>query len=171
MCLISKNINGYVAEDDIVCYKFVRLVGFKDGVAQFGSPFQNCPIKLNDYLVAEGEVDKGYFGDVVQISGGIIHCFQHLRHRGTRNIVDWVGNCTALKCIIPAGEVFYVEDFCEDEDVRIGAKRVFVTDEVIERCLSNGRKDKTIDNVSYHEVGVPYQLRLPFDYAELEKVG
>ena len=169
MCLISKNWKGYIAEDDIVCYKFVRLIGFKDGVAQFATPLCKYPVRVNAMLIAEGEIKeyKNHYGDLV-INEGIIHCYQSIYYTGT-----WKNHkeCILLKCIIPAGEVFYVNKDCACGEREIGARKIYVTDEIIsDDSLFDKLSSRSLHNVEYHAVGESYQLRIPFNYKELDEV-
>lgn len=168
MCLISKNWKGYIAEEDIVCYKFVELIGFKDGIAQFATPFREYPVRVNDMLIAKGEI-KDYqigIGDLV-IEQGIIHCYQSIYYTGTWNAYE---GCILLKCIIPAGEVFYINNDGGGIEREIGAKKIYVTDEIIsDKSLFNKLSSKTLDKVDYHAVGESYQLRIPFNYKEIDE--
>ena len=169
MCLISKNWEGYIAEEDIVCYKFVELIGFKDGIAQFETPFYQYPVRVNDMLIAKGEIKehKSPIGDLV-IEQGIIHCYQSIKFDGIWNTYE---GCILLKCIIPAGEVFYInKDGGGQLEREIGAKKIYVTDEIISNsALFDKLSSKTLDKIAYHAVGESYQLRIPFNYKEIDE--
>lgn len=170
MCLISKNWKGYIAEEDIVCYKFVELIGFKDGIAQFATPFCKYPVRVNKMLIAEGKISepRNYIGGDLVIEQGIIHCYQSIYFAETWNTYE---GCILLKCIIPAGEVFYInKDGGGQLEHEIGAKKIYVTDEVISyNSLFDKLSSKTLDKVAYHAVGESHQLRIPFNYKEIDE--
>lgn len=135
MCLIAKNKNPLIAEDDIVCYKLLVQTTYR---GEYRTPYK---IMYLDNKIIQGEknlVAKGSEGieplctpDRYKITGGFIHCYTD--HEVATNCADIIDiKCfiyvTVFECIIPKGTAYYKGnnwDICAKEIKLV--KKVYAT--------------------------------------------
>ena len=107
MCLVADSDIPYVAEENIICYKFYILINDK-----YVSPYQKCDMPDINKLVATELQRSGDF----YIEKGF-HSFACLKDAEVE--AEWFGNvhghevCIA-KCIIPKGSKYYWGKFRDD---------------------------------------------------------
>lgn len=144
MCLFVGNKKSFVAQKDIVVYKYVRVL---DG-NKYITPFQYYSVKVNTLMVADGDS-----GDVVKenckkyaISGGAIHACTSSKDRNFEE-------CICLKAIIKEGTEFWVQD----DFKQIAARSLYITDEVVEENETTDFKDiyvSILKNTKKHKGGI-----------------
>lgn len=143
MCLFIGNKKPFVAQKDIVVYKYVQVL---DG--KYITPFQYASVKVNTLMVADGDS-----GDVVKegckkytIRGGAIHACTSSNDTNFKK-------CICLKAIIKEGTEFWVQD----DFKQIAARSLYITDEVVEENETSDFKDiyvSILKNTKKHRGGI-----------------
>lgn len=119
MCLLTKQILPCRARKDIVVYKVLEDMSFFDSHLQivrcFKTPYQRTKVRLNDYLIAEGETKtpnfhhSRYFNELIgyrrKIEGGYIHCYTNFTRAKT--VRFYLDDGVVVECIIPKGTLYF----------------------------------------------------------------
>lgn len=123
MCLLSNDIFPSIAENDIECYKVVKMV-----CGQPLTPYMNLPIEKDvidgKNCFCANDVKKAIFNDLYslnEVGGGYIHTFSSAEEAKqcilyNTTTFDFIYNGIAFvifKCIIPKGTEYY-SGYCEN---------------------------------------------------------
>lgn len=119
MCLLT-GIKKLVAKEDIICYKVLK----NNSNGTYVTPCRDTKAELNKEIIADNcsiEYNERYNS----VGGGFIHALLIVedKHGG------FGSDCIVFEAVIPAGTEFFVTESFD----RICARKMFITDKVVEK--------------------------------------
>lgn len=126
MCLIINDPNPQISKENIVCYKLLKIenvVDSEDGrliYKRYVTPYRYFEPRFYEVLTAEGQlIVKPHHSEYMfYINEGAFHSFETFEDADEEapRLLCESGSCVdgvaVVKCIIPAGTLYYRGYFC-----------------------------------------------------------
>lgn len=159
MCLTSRYKDPFIAKKDIECYKQIQVTKVNDQIIFF-TPYQhkdvtnevrNTKILVPEFWSIVKERLNYFFKfrkrKEYYIRGGYIHSYMPhtLGDIDRMRLYGYNSDCIFLKCIIPAGSLYYKDEFCGE----YASDKIIITesDENINHFLDNIYPPKTYNQI------------------------
>lgn len=122
MCMIiSPGQKLQVAENDIECYKLLRVENEK-----YLTPIMRVDVDVTKPLIAKGDLVTFDNNDATIVEGGIIHCLKNNVEEQLFDIMFFNKEYSLWMCRIPKGTEYLVD--CSEK--QIGAKQIEFVEEI-----------------------------------------
>lgn len=112
MCLITKTIEFKIAEEDIICYKIVKITDWELGYCV--TPYIGFQLQfMHKYDDSEPLefVDRAGIADDYAVRRGVFHTFKNYDDALYELEHTWTENYKVVNCIIPKGTEYLEGEF------------------------------------------------------------
>lgn len=131
MCLLIRDKDPKIAQEDIVCYKILECSRRRDS---WKTPFRQFEVEFDKLLADENKVfpkklqtDSEY--NLYSVEKGCFHTFRDMYDARKISYSNGFGYCKVFKCVIPKGTEYYAGiSFALDS---YASKKLIVTKEQV----------------------------------------
>lgn len=106
MCFIKEEMRHSIAKEDIICYKVVRRVNYRD---YYRSEYIGFIYKLGETYKENSAKILALLDEQNTLKSGVFHSYKTLKTSFLRSA--WMCDSLAIKCVIPKGTCYWVNNY------------------------------------------------------------